>query len=180
MLTPNSYLQHKSFKTWDHTPVTTCQCSWQLTSDLQHGRPSVEDSSQPHYLPMAHGYEASSSFSGIPILDNNGDTKPQRKKVSCLMIRFKSAIGLTLLSQLKKSSGGEQYICNTCCRTDSPEWRKVDLKTSPLFYVASSLVTIDEAKQVLSSHPVGLGKLFSHCFICIWLHVQAYMLIPKP
>ncbi|KAH9963934.1 hypothetical protein BC827DRAFT_1266256 [Russula dissimulans] len=89
---------------------------------------------------MAHGYEASSSFSGIPILDNNGDTKPQRKK-------------------LKKSSGGEQYICNTCCRTDSPEWRKVDLKTSPLFYVASSLVTIDEAKQVLSSHPVGLVEV---------------------
>src|SRR5712675_1279477 len=34
------------------------------------------DSSRPHYLPIAHGYEASSSFSGIPVLDDARATEP--------------------------------------------------------------------------------------------------------
>jgi hypothetical protein len=118
----------------DMGPYAGDNLSTQLAANLGFAARSTlgGDSSRPHYLPMAHGYEASSGFSGIPVLDDDGDTEPRRKKVNRLMIRFESAIGLTLLSQLKKSSGGEQYICNTCGRTDSPEWRKVDLMTLPL------------------------------------------------
>jgi len=91
----------------DMGPYAGNNLSTQLAANLGFtARPTLGgDSSRPHYLPMAHGYEASGSFSGIPVLDDDGDTEPRRKK-------------------LKKSSGGEQYICNTCGRTDSPEWRK--------------------------------------------------------
>ncbi|KAI9458016.1 hypothetical protein F5148DRAFT_1221423 [Russula earlei] len=63
------------------------------------------DSSHPHYSSMPHGYEASSGFTTNSNLEDDEDSEPRRKK-------------------LKKSFGGEQYICNTCGRTDSPEWRK--------------------------------------------------------
>ncbi|KAH9998174.1 hypothetical protein BJV74DRAFT_877267 [Russula compacta] len=54
------------------------------------------DSSRPHYSSMPHGYEASANLPAISVLDDDGDGEPRRKK----------------------------YICNTCGRTDSPEWRK--------------------------------------------------------
>jgi len=76
----------------------------QLTANLGlPARPTVgADSSRPHYS-MPHGYESGSGFPTA--LEDDGDSEPRRKK-------------------LKKSFGGEQYICNTCGRTDSPEWRK--------------------------------------------------------
>jgi len=62
------------------------------------------DSSRPQYS-MPHGYEAGGDFPTTSSLDDDGDAERRRKK-------------------LKKSLGGEQHICNTCGRTDSPEWRK--------------------------------------------------------
>jgi len=62
------------------------------------------DSSRSHYS-LPHGYEPGGGFPAISSLEDEGDAEPRRKK-------------------LKKSVGGEQYICNTCGRTDSPEWRK--------------------------------------------------------
>jgi len=64
------------------------------------------DSSRSHYSLPPHGYgEPGGGFPAISSLEDEGDAEPRRKK-------------------LKKSVGGEQYICNTCGRTDSPEWRK--------------------------------------------------------
>jgi len=68
-----------------------------------HGR----DLSRPHYS-ASHGYEAGASGGAFPTIaspEDEGDAEPRRKKP-------------------KKSFGGDQYICNTCGRTDSPEWRK--------------------------------------------------------
>jgi len=81
--------------------------SAQLAADL--GFPARStiggDSSRSHYSSMPQGYEAGGSFPAISVPEDDGDAEPRRKK-------------------LKKSFGGEQYICNTCGRTDSPEWRK--------------------------------------------------------
>ncbi|KAH9997483.1 hypothetical protein BJV77DRAFT_1065110 [Russula vinacea] len=80
--------------------------SAQLTTNL--GLPARStigaDSSRQHYS-IPHGYESGGGFPAISAIEDDGDAEPRRKK-------------------LKKSSGGEQYICNTCGRTDSPEWRK--------------------------------------------------------
>jgi len=90
-------------------PYTGDELSAQMGTSLPlpsrsttHGR----DLSRQHY-PTPHGYEAgpSGAFPTVSSLEDDGDTEPRRKKP-------------------KKSFGGEQYICNTCGRTDSPEWRK--------------------------------------------------------
>ncbi len=77
---------------------------------------------------------------GLPtrstIVEDEGDTEPRRKKVRHVYdLASVACCPDTPFSQLKKSAGGEQYICNTCGQTVSPEWRKVN----PLFTFARSL-----------------------------------------
>jgi hypothetical protein len=84
------------------------------------------DSSRSHYS-LPHGYEPGSGIPAISSLEDEGDAEPRRKKVRHLYDLTSVACCPDMSrSQLKKSVGGEQYICNTCGRTDSPEWRKVN------------------------------------------------------
>jgi hypothetical protein len=103
--------------------------SAQLTANL--GLPARStigaDSSRQHYS-IPHGYEPGGGFPAISAIEDDGDAEPRRKKVSHLYDLTRVArCPDTPFSQLKKSVGGEQYICNTCGRTDSPEWRKVNV-----------------------------------------------------
>ncbi|KAH9981536.1 hypothetical protein BGW80DRAFT_1162376 [Lactifluus volemus] len=86
-------------------PYAADDMSAQLAANL--GLPARStlggDPSRPHYSSISHGYEAG-NFPAV--LEDDGDSEPRRKKA------------------ILKSLGGEQYICNTCGRTDSPEWRK--------------------------------------------------------
>jgi hypothetical protein len=93
------------------------------------------DSSRSHYS-LSHGYEPAGGFPAISSLEDEGDSEPRRKKV-CHLCHLTSVACCpeTSFTQPKKSVGGEQYICNTCGRTDSPEWRKV----SPLYPVLDHL-----------------------------------------
>jgi hypothetical protein len=61
-----------------------------------------------------------------PPEDNYGDDAARRKKV-CIAIGWVcSDEHLTLsATQIRKMHAAEQYVCVTCGRTDSPEWRKV-------------------------------------------------------
>jgi hypothetical protein len=98
---------------------------------------SEGDSSRSHYSPLPHGYEPGAGF---PLLEDEGDAEPRRKKVRHLYdLTSVACCPNTAFSQLKKSVGGEQYICNTCGRTDSPEWRKVSLSYSFLDHLLTSL-----------------------------------------
>jgi hypothetical protein len=84
------------------------------------------DSSRSHYS-LPPGYEPGGGFPAISSLEDEGDAEPRRKKVRHLHdLTSVACCPDTPCSQLKKSVGGEQYICNTCGRTDSPEWRKVN------------------------------------------------------
>ncbi len=109
----------------------------QLTANL--GLPTRStiggDSSRSHYS-LPHGYESGGGFPAISSLEDEGDTEPRRKKVRHVYdLASVACCPDTPFSQLKKSAGGEQYICNTCGQTVSPEWRKVN----PLFTFARSL-----------------------------------------
>ena len=112
--------------------------SAQLAANL--GLPSTRstidggDSSRSHY-PLPHGYEpGGGGFPAISSLEDEGDAEPRRKKVRHLCdLASVACCPDTSCSQLKKSVGGEQYICNTCGRTDSPEWRKVN----PVIHLSS-------------------------------------------
>jgi hypothetical protein len=117
--------------------------SAQLAANL--GLPSTRstidggDSSRSHY-PLPHGYEPGAGFPPISSLEDEGDAEPRRKKVRHLYdLTSIACCPDTSCSQLKKSVGGEQYICNTCGRTDSPEWRKVSLSYSFLDRLLTSL-----------------------------------------
>lgn len=86
-------------------------------------RPSLGgEPSRSYYASIPHGYEVG-SFPPITLLEDDGDAEPRRKKVTAPAIALYPADRCIL--QLKKSFGGDPYICNTCGRTDSPEWRKV-------------------------------------------------------
>jgi hypothetical protein len=105
-------------------------------------RPTIDggDSSRSHYS-LPHGYESGGGFPpAISSLEDEGDAEPRRKKVRHLYdLTSVACCPNTAFSQLKKSVGGEQYICNTCGRTDSPEWRKVNLSYSFLDHLLTSL-----------------------------------------
>ncbi|KAI0273452.1 hypothetical protein BC834DRAFT_853891 [Gloeopeniophorella convolvens] len=60
------------------------------------------DPTRSYYPVAAHDI---GGYLGYTPADDDTDAEPRRKKP-------------------KKALGGEQYICNTCGRTDSPEWRK--------------------------------------------------------
>ncbi|KAH9079162.1 hypothetical protein EDB83DRAFT_2341012 [Lactarius deliciosus] len=88
-------------------PYPSDDMSAQLAANLGFPpRPTLGgDPSRSYYASIPHGYEAG-TFPPITVLEDDGDAEPRRKK-------------------LKKSfGGGDPYICNTCGRTDSPEWRK--------------------------------------------------------
>jgi hypothetical protein len=98
------------------------------------------DSSRSHYS-LPHGYESGGGFPAISSLEDEGDAEPRRKKVRPLNDLTSVACfpDTSSCSQLKKSvGGGEQYICNTCGRTDSPEWRKVNPSYSFLDHLLTS------------------------------------------
>lgn len=81
-----------------------------------------------HHQPR--GYTGPSSMYGNypliapqPIEDNYGEDATRRKRVRMTMERV--GIRGLLMFQIRKVHAAEQYVCVTCGRTDSPEWRKV-------------------------------------------------------
>ncbi|KAH9030619.1 hypothetical protein EDB85DRAFT_1866328 [Lactarius pseudohatsudake] len=97
--------QHiRALRTQEAVRDTVCATYGTLAANLGFPpRPTL--GGDPYYASIPHGYEAG-TFPPITVLEDDGDAEPRRKK-------------------LKKSfGGGDPYICNTCGRTDSPEWRK--------------------------------------------------------
>jgi hypothetical protein len=69
-------------------------------------------------------YGVSSLYSSSAHPDEESDEGVKKKKVWSFNGIWKSRSQFSAI-QLKKSHSAEQYVCITCGRTDSPEWRKV-------------------------------------------------------
>ncbi|KAA1469364.1 hypothetical protein DENSPDRAFT_834962 [Dentipellis sp. KUC8613] len=65
---------------------------------------SSGDPSASYYALQSHGYGAGSYAAAVPAADEDGEDQQAKKK--------------------RKVYATEQYVCNTCGRTNSPEWRK--------------------------------------------------------
>ncbi|KAI0306795.1 hypothetical protein B0F90DRAFT_1622969 [Multifurca ochricompacta] len=87
-------------------PYPSDDLTAQLSTSTNLGLPARptpnRDPSRPYYS-TPQNYEAG-GFPAVAALEDDGDVEPRRKKANYIY------------SQL--------YICNTCGRTDSPEWRK--------------------------------------------------------
>jgi hypothetical protein len=128
-----------------HRPVgdlpATCYTSHQtstsyddLVTQTNHHQPrSFTD--PPNVLTYG-SYALAGQQAQHPPEDNYGDDAARRKKVCIAIGRVCSDEHLTLsATQIRKMHAAEQYVCVTCGRTDSPEWRKVCR-----LYLSSSVV----------------------------------------
>jgi hypothetical protein len=95
--------------------------------------------------------EMGSSRAGEEDMEDDGTRK---KKVGVVIVSLQFITTYHL--QHKKSHPSEQYVCVTCGRTDSPEWRKV---VSTLRYSAfSSALTRDHlARKLFATHVASGG-----------------------
>jgi hypothetical protein len=69
-------------------------------------------------------YGLGSLYSSSAHPDEESEEGVKKKKVRSSNGIWKAGSQLSAV-QLKKSHSAEQYVCITCGRTDSPEWRKV-------------------------------------------------------
>lgn len=117
-----------------HRPVgdlpTTCYATHQtstsyddLVTQTNHHQPrGFTDSPNAYtYGSYAHHDDAGQQAQQ-PTEDNYGDDAARRKRV-CIAIE-REHLYLSMI-QIRKMHAAEQYVCVTCGRTDSPEWRKV-------------------------------------------------------
>ena|SRR6266550_2960694 len=74
--------------------------------------------------PESAKYGRCSLYSSSVHVDEDSEEGVKKKKVQSSDGMWKTSSQFSAV-QLKKSHSVEQYVCITCGRTDSPEWRKV-------------------------------------------------------
>jgi GATA zinc finger len=93
------------------------------------------------------------SNSALP--DDEPEEGPKKKKVRTLPFPVLNSVDWQGLKQLKKVHGSEKYVCVTCGRTDSPEWRKVRQ--------GLRAVSVKRLKLMLPQGPLGPKTLCNAC-----------------
>jgi hypothetical protein len=124
-LSPTCYATHQTSTSYDD-----------LVTQTNHHQP--RGFTDPSNVLTYGSYVPAGQQAQQPIEDNYGDDAARRKKVCITFEQVYSDELLALsVTQIRKMHAAEQYVCVTCGRTDSPEWRKV----CPL-YTSSSVVDL--------------------------------------